>query len=272
VDTFRNDGEERLRHRVPVALTGDSAKRAWLRLGGSLATMTFGAVMALTAQGNLFSLAFGVMIAVLALDGALGVLRNRFLPAVLITKRELCRRGDCRPFFELKAVSLAYRHPYLLRPDLLPELRLLLDWGDARWQVPLTHENWEVLWERLMGYRAEMPHWSRHPEVLRALAQSVEVPYYLPPGVETYPIEAPTWAKTIPGLIFGGALAAMYYFPATTRFLSNQTVFGLSAAVMFLIDRKLRKVRLEIRPAEPGWLRRRKVERGETRGGVSEGG
>jgi len=269
VDTFRNGGEERLRHRVPVALMGESAKRAWLRLGGSLATMTFGAVMALTAQGNLFSLAFGVMIAVLALDGALGVLRNRFLPGVLITKHELCRRGDCRPFSNLKAVSLTYRHPYLFRPDLLPELRLLLDWGDARWQVPLTHQNWQVLWERLMDYRPEMPHWSRHPEVLRALAQSVEVPYYLPPGVETHPIEAPMLARTIPGLILGGALAVIYYFPASIQFLSNQVIFALSAAAMFLVDRKLRKVRLEIRPAEPGWLRRRKAGRGEAGGGVS---
>ena len=251
---------------------GEPGRRTWLGLGSALLTVGFGIAVALTAQGNLFLLVFGVMVVVLALDGALGVLRNRFLPAVLITKRELCRRGDCRPFSDLKAVNLAYRHPYLFRPDLLPELRLQLDWGDARWQVPLTHQNWEVLWERLMDYRSEMPHWSQHPEVLRALAQSVEVPYYLPPGVETYPMEVPLWAKAIPGLMFAGALAIIYYFPAAVQFLPSQVVFALSAAVMFLVERKLRKVRLEIRPAEPGWLRRRKAERGEAGGGVSEGG
>ncbi|WP_457636544.1 hypothetical protein [Oceanithermus sp.] len=260
MDTFRGAGEKGLRHWVPVAFTGEPRKRTTGQLVNTLLTTALGVILALNARGNHFLLVFGVLMAILSLDGAQGAVRSRFLPDLLIGRREVCRRGDCRPIASLEAVRLAYRHPYLFRVDMLPELRLLLDWGAETWEVPLTHENWQLLWERLMDARPKLPHWSRHPEVLRALARSVEVPYYLPPGVEAHSFR-PLWAWAIPALFFLAALGLIYLYPPAAR-VPSQVTFGALAVAAFFTNRKLSRVHLEVRPAEPEWLHRRR-ERAE---------
>ncbi len=246
MEVFRGGEEERLRHRVPLALEGEPRQRTLAQLGQALFTAGLGAVLVLTARGNPLVLGFGALVATLTLDGALGVWRNRFLPPLLMTKHELHRRGEARRLAELKALRLWPHHPYLLRADLLPELRLVLDWGDTRWAVPLTHENWEVLWERLMRQSPELPHWSRHPEVLRALAQSHEVPYYLPPGVEVEEVQPKRVVMMLSGLPLVAYWLLVLARPDLAQVLTSEVVLGTSAALAFLIRRKLGRTRLTV--------------------------
>jgi len=60
---------------------------------------------------------------------------------------------------------------------------------------------------RLMPRRSEMPNWNQHPKVLRALAQSLEVQYYLPPGEKAYSQKPPLLARAIPAAVLGSVLA-----------------------------------------------------------------
>ena len=192
--------------------------------------------------------AFGLLLAAASLDGAMGIVLNRLQPGVSIVQKQLCRRGDCRPTSSLKAVYLSYRHPHLIRADLLPELRLLLDWGDERWQVPLTHKNWEVLWERLMDYRPEMPHWSRHPEVLRALAQSHEVPYSLPKRVRAEFTSPPKWNLWGLGAVVFLSMLVMDAILGID--IPGEMAMAVVGAVTFLANRKSKRTRLIIEDAK----------------------
>ncbi len=248
MEAFRGGEEERLRHRVPLAFAGEPRQRTLVQLGQALVTAASGAALVLISRGHPLTQGFGALVVGLTLDGALGAWRNRFLPPLLMTKHELHRRGEARKLAELKALRLWPHRPYLLRVDLLPELRLVLDWGDARWAVPLTHENWEVLWERLMRQRPELPHWSRHPEVLRALAQGHEVPYYLPPGVEVEEAQPKRLVMMLSGLPLVAYWLLVLARPDLAQVLTGEVVLGTSAALAFLIRRKLSRTRLTVKP------------------------
>ena len=252
MDTFRNGSEEQLRHRALVALSDNNRKRTWGQLGGIFSSLILGVALTFGAKNDPLARAFGLLLTAASLDGAIGIALNRLQPGVLIANKQLCRRSDCRPISSLKAVYLSYRHPHIIRADLLPELRLVLDWGDTRWQVPLTHTNWNTLWEQLTNYRPEMPHWNRHPEVLRALAQSHEVPYFLPPQVQIEVTSPPKWS--IWGLGAITFVATIIVSDIIGVDIPSEMAMAVVGAVTFLANRKSKRTHLII-----GGARRRRA-------------
>jgi len=249
MDAFRaKEAGERLRLRVPLALSSQAASRTWKELWEALATFAGGLYFVSGAHGNPSSLGFGYLLLALAVDGAVGAALKRFGPSYLLTSEGLCKKADCRALQGLRTVRLEKTHPYLTRVDKPGELRLVLDWGGERWRVPLTYDNWEALWERLRRQQFGLPCWKESPEVLRALAEAHEVPYYLPPGVDVEAIEPPSWVRAVIGI---GLLSFIFAMAYVTVVLGvnppSDMVVGLAALLGTLLYRKLRRSRVVIR-------------------------
>ena len=249
MDAFRaKDAGERLRLRVPLAPSPRAASSIWKELWEALATFAGGLYFVFGARGGPLSLGFGYLLLALAVDGAVGTALNRLGPAYLLTREGLCKKGNCRSLESLRALRLEKAHPYLTRVDKPGELRLVLEWGGERWRVPLTYENWEALWERLRRLQTGLPCWQESPEVLRALAEAHEVPYYLPPGVEAEAVEPPFLARA--AVRFGLLLfvAALTYVTVMQGInLPSDVVLGLAALLGTLLYRKLRRSRVAVR-------------------------
>ncbi len=249
MDAFRaKGGGERLRLRVPLAPSPKAASSIWKELWEALVTFAGGLYFVYGARGGPLSLGFGYLLLALAVDGAVGTMLNRLGPAYLLTREGLCKKGNCRSLESLRALRLEKAHPYLTRVDKPGELRIVLDWGDARWRVPLTYVNWEALWERLRRLQSGLPCWKESPEVLRALAEAHEVPYYLPPGVEVEVIEPPSLVRAAIGI---GLLLFIFTMAYVTAVLGINApanmVVGLAALLGTLLYRKLRRSRVVVR-------------------------
>ncbi|GEM89175.1 hypothetical protein [Oceanithermus desulfurans] len=188
----------------------------------------------------------GAAMVLLGVDDLQGIVRLRWAPTWLLDGEELCLKGRCLPLDRVDRVALEPFRPYALRIGRLPVLRLVLEGKGVRWAVPLTHENWERLWERLQGRRPGMLDWRRHPALLRALAQEREVPYQLPAGVTTDNLGMPGWARALQlGLGGGLLLLGLLPFPALQQ-VPSELWFGLAGAAALFVERKTRRIRLDV--------------------------
>lgn len=182
----------------------------------------------------------------LGIDNGVGLARILWSPTWRLDGAVLCLQGRCLPLEQVQRVRLETYRPHLLRFDHLPVLRLVLEGAGVRWSVPLTHENWDRLWDRLREQRPALPPWPQHPELLRALAQSREVPYYLPPGVAIDDLGLPAWTKWLTFSLVGWVLLlGLYPHPALQK-IPSPVWLGVASAIGHVVTRKTRRFRVEV--------------------------
>ena len=192
------------------------------------------------------------LLVLLGVDDLQGWVRLRWAPTWLLDADELCLKGRCLPLDRVTRVALEPYHPYLLRIDRLPVLRLVIEAEGVRWGVPLTHENWERLWERLWRHRPGMLDWRRHPVLLRAFAQEREVPYHLPAGVIADDLGLPAWARALQ-LGLGGGLLVLGLLPIPAlQAVPGELWFGLAGVAVLLVERRARRFRVEVSTRRTG--------------------
>lgn len=240
----------------------DSRASVWLRPGREVSSRSriqalealllvgIGIATLRTAGQNPLQLGLGWLMAAGGLDALMGLARARWKPALELRGARLCRGRDCRDLGAVRGVALSWYDPYLLRPDLLAELRIVLDWGGDRWIVPLTHDNWDVLWEALREKRPKMLPWWCSEAVLEALAQTHEVPYHVPPQVSTDVEDPPKWVLWLSGGV--AFLAGLVLNDFTTArwgtAIPDPAVYGVSGLVALFANRKFKKIRVAVRP------------------------
>jgi len=182
----------------------------------------------------------------LGIDHGVGLARLFGSPTWRLDGAVLCLRGRCLPLEQVRRVRLEPHRPHLLRFDHLPVLRLVLEGGGVRWAIPLTYENWDRLWDRLREQRPALPPWPQRPELLRALAQSREVPYHLPLGVVVDDLGLPGWARALTLVLGGGVLLLGLHPPPALQQLPDPFWFGAAGAVALVVARKTRRFRVEV--------------------------
>ncbi|WP_457632430.1 hypothetical protein [Oceanithermus desulfurans] len=242
----------RFRDRFPIGPGYELKRRFGYQALDAVLAVGLGLLMWLQLQSLPFFAVGAVLLMLLGLDDLQGGVRLRRAPTWLLVADELCLKGRCLPLDRVDRVALEAYRPYMLRIDRLPVLRLVLEGRGVRWAVPLTHENWERLWERLQQRRPGMLDWRRHPVLLRAFAQEREVPYHLPAGVIADDLGLPGWARALQ-LGLGGGLLLLGWLPSPAlQAVPGELWFGLAGAAVLLVERKTRRIRVEVTTRRSG--------------------
>lgn len=232
--------------RFPIAPGYELRHRFADQAFGSALAIGLGITLWLQAQNHALVAVTGAGLVVFGVDTLLGWVRMRWAPTWRLEGDRLCLQDRCLPLDRLVRVGLEPYRPYLLRFDHLPVLRMVLEWPEARWAVPLTHENWERLWERLQQHRPGLVDWPRHPALLRGFAQGREVPYHLPPGVVVDNLGVPGWARALQ-LGLGGGVLLLGLIPIPfLQAAPSEFWFGLAGALALVVERRARRFRVTV--------------------------
>gem|GEM_PF-4116093 len=236
----------RLRERFLIGPGHELRRRSWNQVFEVVVQVAAGTALWLGAQGQPFVAAAGAALVALGIDNGVALARLFGSPTWRLDGAVLCLRERCLPLEQVQRVRLETYRPHLLRFDHPPVLRLVLEGAGLRWAVPLTHENWDRLWDRLREQRPALPPWPQHAALLRALAQSREVPYYLPPGVAVDDLGLPGWAGWLTfGLVGGVLLLGLYPHPALQK-VPSPVWLGAASAIGHVATRKTRRLRVEV--------------------------
>jgi hypothetical protein len=175
----------------------------WMGWVVSLLMITLGVWLWLSGDRLLAALAVLVFLDMLA-----GTVRSwRWaVPYWLDDGGRLCRRGACRELAWLRAARSALVNAAFVVS--MREGRLLLEWPDETWRVPLSLCGWEKLWKEIREARPDLnlPDWREDAVVRRLLAYAWNTPLCVPPGSPGIGQGGYGWSRAV---LLGLAAAAL---------------------------------------------------------------